>query len=245
MAVREFHNKVVLITGGSRGLGLGIGKAFAAQGARIVIFARQRERLNGAVSELRLMNTECLGFCCDVQDSKLVAQRIRDVEESFGAVDILINNAMHYVCARLEDMSPEDWDKQIAVSLNGAFYCTRYALPSMIRRGHGHIINIASSAIHIPIPTFSAYAAAKAGMVAMTRTLSEEVKLKGIFVNAVVLGMTDTEKTRERINKEEAITVGLEEMITVEEAAEVVLFLASSRASAIRGSAIEVLGKKA
>ena len=241
----EFENKTVLITGGSRGLGLGIAKAFARQGARIVIFALNPNRLEDAVQSIRAIDAECLGFICDIQDSALVAQRILEVEQSFGEVDILVNNAMHYVCANLENMEPEDWDKQIGVGLNGAFYCTRYVIPGMIRRRSGHIINIASSAVNHPIPTFTAYAAAKAGMIAMTRTLNEEVKDKGVYVNAVVLGMTDTDKTRERIGREEAVTVGLEQMIKVGEAVEVVLFLASSRSSAIRGSAIEVLGKKA
>lgn len=235
----------VLITGGSRGLGFGIAEVFAKQGERIVLLARNQQRLRQAVCDLKASGTEARGFVCDIQDPDAVKRCMAQIEQDFGTIDVLVNNAMHYVCSTLERMDPVDWNRQIAVGLNGAFYCIRFLLPGMMARGRGHIVNIASSAAIYPIATFSAYAAAKAGMIAMTKTLAEEVKNHEIHVNAVVLGMTDTDKTRERIGRESAVTIGLDQMITVREAAEVVRFLASQEASAIRGSAIEVFGKQA
>jgi len=251
----RFKDRVVIITGASQGLGVGYAREFLKAGARVALVARRAEKLEQVAADLAAeLGSELprnaaaqriLPVACDVSSEEDVQTMARRVQDTFGTVDVLINNAALHISKKVVDTSKAEWDRQIGVNLTGTFLCTREVLPLMIAKRYGKIVNISSSAAKHFFPGFGAYAASKGGIVSFTHTLSEEVKQYGINVNAVYLGMTNTDYTRQRIESDPAITIDLNEMLQVEEVSKVVLFLASDEAAPIMGAALDVFGKKA
>lgn len=236
--------KVALVTGAARGIGLAIAKRFLAEGWRVALLDIEAELLRSAVEGLHPENT--LGLHCDVSDAGAVASALSETEEHFGRLDALVNNAGVAVFAPLLETSDEDWNRVLAVNLTGPFICTKAAAPLMRDNGGGAIVNITSISAVRASTLRSAYGTSKAGLAHLTKQLAVELASLGIRVNAVAPGPVETAMAKAvhtpaiRADYHDAIPLnryGLEE-----ELAEAVFFLCSDRASYITGQVLAVDG---
>ena len=253
----KLADRIALITGGGRGIGRAIALAFAREGARIAVAARTTEQIERVAAEIRSeCNVEALAVACDVSQRESIAGAFSQVKETFGDVDILVSNAGIAESAPLVKTDDELWQRHIAINLSGTFFCMRAALPAMIERGWGRIINIASIAGKTGAPYIAAYSASKHGVLGLTRSVALEVATKGITVNAICPGYVETEMTRNAVEiitaktgkkAEEALDAikrmsPQNRLIEPEEVAALALLLASDEGRGITGQAINVDG---
>lgn len=240
--------KTALITGGGRGIGRAIALTFAQHGARVAVAARTREQVEGVAREI---GGNAVALVCDVSSSESVAEMFVDLKP-----DILVNNAGIAESATLPNTTDELWHRHLAINLTGTFYCTRAALPAMLARKWGRIINIASIAAKAGAPYISAYAASKHGVLGLTRSVALEVAASGVTVNAICPGYVDTEMVSRGVQQitaktgrsaEEALDA-LKKMspqnrlVTAEEVAALALLLASEEGRGINGQGINIDG---
>jgi NAD(P)-dependent dehydrogenase (short-subunit alcohol dehydrogenase family) len=194
----KLKNKVAVITGGGRGLGRAAALAMAREGARITIMSRSLSDLNAVRDKIEAAGGKTLIVEGDVSKEDDVTRLASQTTAHFGGIDILLNNAAVIGPARfLEDANPGAWEKTIAINLHGAFYCTHTMVPIMTRQGGGKIISIISGLGQRPYPRFCAYSVSKAGIIQLTRSLSEELKEMNIQVNAIDPGVMDTAMQKE------------------------------------------------
>jgi 3-hydroxybutyrate dehydrogenase len=254
----KLQDRIALITGGGRGIGRAIAIAFAQEGAQVAVAARTLEQVEQVASEIAdQFSTKTLPVVCDVSDVSSVAKLFERVRETFGrGPDIMVNNAGIAESAPLSKTDDELWHRILAVNLSGTFYCTRAALPQMVERGWGRIINIASIAGKTGAPYIAAYSASKHGVLGLTRSVALEVATKGITANAICPGYVDTQMTTdaiENITKKTRLTAdeameSIKKMspqnriIEPEEVAALALLLASEEGRGINGQAINVDG---
>lgn len=239
-------DKLALITGGGRGIGRAIALTFAQHGARIAVAARTREQVEAVAREVGGK-----AVVCDVANPASVAEMFTDLRP-----DILVNNAGVAESAAFVQTTDELWQRHLAINLSGTFYCTRAALPAMIERGWGRIINIASIAAKAGAPYIAAYAASKHGVLGLTRSVALEIATTGVTVNAICPGYVETEMVDhgvERITKrtgrsaEEALDMlkrmsPQNRLVTPEEVAALALLLASDEGRGITGQGINIDG---
>jgi 2-deoxy-D-gluconate 3-dehydrogenase len=192
-AETDLTGTVAIVTGAGRGLGRAVAHGLAAAGARVTLFSRTADELEAAASEIRNAGGEALVMPGDIAGGSHVARMVSETVAAFGGVDTLVNNAGVIGPARfLEDADPESWSSTLAVNLTGPYHACREAIPHMIQRGGGSIINVTSGLARMPFPHFCAYGASKAGVNQLTRSLSDEYRAAGIRVNAVDPGVMDT-----------------------------------------------------
>jgi NAD(P)-dependent dehydrogenase (short-subunit alcohol dehydrogenase family) len=184
--------RVVLITGGSRGLGLLMAREFAAQGCRLAICARDTEELESAVADLRAHGADALAIPCDVADRTQVADMVEWVTTRFGRIDILVNNASIIQVGPLSTMTVEDFEEAMAVNFWGSVYTTLEVLPQMRRRREGRIVNITSIGGKVAVPHLLPYDCAKFATVGFSEGLRSELARDGVSVTTVIPGLMRT-----------------------------------------------------
>jgi NAD(P)-dependent dehydrogenase (short-subunit alcohol dehydrogenase family) len=228
----ELADKVAVVTGASSGIGRRTAELLAARGARVALFARSKEKLDAIVRG----NASMLAVQGDVAELAAVERLFAATESRFGHVDILINNAGMIDPAPLVETTHDEWERMFAVNVHGVFMTCRRALPSMIERRGGAIVNVASiSGVPGPekFPGWVSYCASKAAVIGFTEALAVEVKAHGIRVNSVSPGAVDTPMWAEASS-------GAPASMTAEEVAETIAFLASERSRPINGQDVHV-----
>ena len=181
----DFKGKVVVITGASSGIGRASASEFAKRGARVVLVARGRERLERAGRDLGRFNAETATIPCDVSDRVQVKSMSDQVVERFGGADILVNNAGFAIYGPVSDLSIEDIESQMRTNYLGMVYCTKNLLPALLERGSGHIVNVASVAASFGLPGIAPYCASKFAMLGFSEGLQHELRGTGVGVTVV------------------------------------------------------------
>jgi NAD(P)-dependent dehydrogenase (short-subunit alcohol dehydrogenase family) len=252
---RLLAGKHALVTGGARGIGAAVTRALLAHGARVTMLGRDEKTLAEA-ARAEAEFSELSYAVADVSDANAVRHAFAAARGRFGRIDILVNNAGQASSAAFLKTDWELWRRMLAVNLDGTFHCTQVALPGMLEAGWGRVINMASTAGLAGYSYVSAYCAAKHAVIGLTRALAMEVATKGVTVNAVCPGYTDTEMVRESVDKIVAKTGRTSEavrselvsrnpqrrLVQPEEAANAVAWLCLPGSDAINGQAIAVAG---
>ena len=198
----DVKGKVAIVTGASSGLGRQFAVCLAEQGANIAIVARRVEKLEEVKTEVEGYGVKCLVLPCDVTDTQQIKTAVETTVQTFGRIDILINNAGISHIGLLSDMSNEEWDHVLRTNLSSVFYCSRAAIPYMVSKKCGKILNISSMWGTVGASCEVAYSATKSGIHGLTRALAKELAPSNIQVNAIACGVIDTEMNG-RLNEEE------------------------------------------
>ncbi|MDT3424985.1 amino acid adenylation domain-containing protein [Paenibacillus forsythiae] len=231
----QLSQKVAIVTGGSKGIGRSIALSLAREGADIVLVSRSVQPLLETAEEIRGLGAEVLAISADVSDAPSVQQAVDQAVERFGHIDILVNSAGITGMAAMADMSPEAWHKIIQVNLLGTYHFCYAAIPHLVKRKQGKIINIGSDSSFIGYPMMSAYAASKHGVLGLTRALSEELKNSNIQVNALCPALVNTDMAPAAFRGRAIPPSGV---------ADSAVFLASSASDYITGEALQIYGKQ-
>ena len=252
----RLSGQVALITGGGRGIGRAIALRFVSEGAAVMLAATKREPLEATAAEIRKAGGRVATAVVDVADEVAVKTVVAATLGELGRLDILVNNAgVGGPTLRVVDMERADWDRTLAVNVTGAFLCSKHAIPHMVARKSGRIINVTSIAGLMGYPLRSPYAVSKWGMIALTRTLAGELGEHGITVNAIAPGAVRGERV-EGVIAARAAALGrpaadverelfvdptaLKRMVGPDDVAATAAFLASNDAANITGETISV-----
>lgn len=221
----NLHGKVAVVTGAGRGIGRAIALRFAAEGAKVVLAARSEDELNAVAQEIASAGGDAIAVKTDVSSEADVKNLIAVTESSFGAVDILVNNAGTMILKPLAETTVEEWNGVMNANLLGAFLCAREALPSMMERRTGRIINIGSMAGRRGYPEQGVYCTSKHGLYGLTKVLAIEGQKYGIRVNMVSPGGAHTKLGEPLLATRPAEEAEL--WMSPEEVADAVLFVAT------------------
>ena len=240
------ENQVVLVTGGSRGIGKAAALACAREGAHIIInYAGNVKAAEETVKEISDLGQKCLAVQADISKLADVERLIEEATAEFGKIDILVNNAGITRDGLLMRMKEEDWDAVIETNLKGIFLCTKAVIRGMMKQRSGRIINMTSVVGVMGNAGQANYAAAKAGVIGFTKSTAKELASRGITVNAIAPGFIHSDMTSvlpENVKEEMVKAIPIGRMGEAEEVADAVVFLASNSARYITGQVIHVDG---
>lgn len=247
----RFKGKVCVITGAAKGIGRAAARAFAQQGASVALLDVDERLGLEAVRQIEASHGEAALFPIDITSQDAVATAMKEIMARFGRLHILVNNAGIYRQGDVLSTTLTDWQSILDTNLTAAFFCTRHAVPAMIEAGGGVIVNVSSEAGLVGIPGQVAYNVSKAALIAFTRSCAVDLAAKGIRVNCVCPGTTDTPLVRDAVARAPdpaAARRALEEVRplkrlgTPEEIAAAILFLASDEAGYATGAVLSVDG---
>jgi len=241
----SLEGKIALVTGGARGIGREIALLFAKQGADMTLCDVDLEQAEQTAKEIKALGRECLVLKADVTDSGSVQVMVDKILDKFKKLDILINNAGITRDGLVFRMSEQDWDKVIAVNLKGTFLCTKIVSKVMLKQRFGRIVNLASIIGIMGNIGQANYAASKAGIIGLTKSVAKELAPRGVCVNAIAPGFIRTEMTAklsEDVRKGMLSVIPLGRFGEPKDVANLALFLSSEGSSYITGQVIQIDG---
>ena len=248
--MKKLENKTVFVTGGLSGIGKACAVAAAKEGANVAVADLPNEKAESMMTEIKQLNGQAIFVACDVSDPDSVEKAVAKTIETFGSLDVAVNNAgIGGEANVVGEMSIEGWRKVIEINLSGVFYCMKFQLAQMMKQGSGSIINMASILGKVGFANSSGYAAAKHGVVGLTESAALEYAEKGIRVNALCPGFIATpllDKGGITSNKEVEHFItekhAMKRLGKSEEIAAAFMFLASDESSFVTGSSLVVDG---
>jgi 3-oxoacyl-[acyl-carrier protein] reductase len=241
----SLKDKVAVVTGASQGIGRETALALAEAGAKVVVAARNEEKLVALAAEIVAAGGEAFALKLDVADAEQVKSGFKQVIEKFGRLDILVNNAAVTRDGLAMRMKKDDWDAVLQTNLTGAHLCIQQALPTMMKARAGRIINISSVVAQSGNAGQANYVAAKAGLIGLTKAIAIEIASRCVTVNAVAPGFIETPMTDvlpDKVKEELKVRIPLGRMGSARDVAAAIVFLASDEAGYITGHVLNVNG---
>ena len=241
----SLKDKVAVVTGASQGIGREIALALAEAGAKVVVAARNEEKLAALVQEIAGKGGEAFAVKLDVADAEQTKAAFKIILEKFGKVNILVNNAAITRDGLALRMKVDDWDAVLRTNLTGAHLCIQQVLPGMMKARAGRIINIASVVARMGNAGQANYVAAKAGLIGLTKAMAIEIASRNITVNAIAPGFIETPMTdvlSDKVKEELRTRIPLGRMGSARDVAAAIVFLASDEACYITGHVLDVNG---
>jgi len=249
--VTRVAGKAAIVTGAGTGIGRAIALALAREGAKVAVAGRRREKLGEVAQAIRQAGGEALVTVCDVSSEADSYRAVKDAEEAFGHVNVLVNNAGALSVSTVESISAEEWDRLMATNLKGPFLMSRAVLPAMRQAGGGAIVNVGSVLGLVAMKDRAAYCASKGGVTMLTKAMALDHAQEKIRVNCICPAIVETDLIRELFSKSEEgrrardtrlATLPLGKFGKPDDIAELAVFLASEESSWMTGTAIPVDG---
>ena len=241
----DMTGRVVIVTGGTRGIGRALAEGYVSAGAKVVVASRKAEACKEAEEHLRSLGGEALGVPAHMGDLDDVATIVRRTVDGFGAVDVVVNNAATALAQPVGEYTPEAWQKSLDVNLRGPAFLVQEAIPHLERSDHAAVLNVISGAAFMYSASISLYAVGKAGLLAQTRAAAAELAGRGVRVNAMAPGTVDTDMVRANTPESQEVMAGimlLERMAHPDEMVGPALMLTSDAGSFITGQVLLVDG---
>jgi 3-oxoacyl-[acyl-carrier protein] reductase len=238
--------KVAIVTGAAAGIGAGVGRLFAAEGAHVFLVDLDGAGVKKVAADVGSEGGSAFGFEADARDREAMAKVVEDALTRFGRIDVLINNAGIYPRQPFLEMTEEQWDTMQDINMKSVFHCSQLVMPHMVRQRAGAIVNIASVTFFTGLAPLTHYIASKGAIIGFTRALAREMGEHNVHVNCITPGAIETEGERKLMSKEEADTVmavqSLKRRIGPLDVARVCLFLSSELSDAMTGQTLNVDG---